>query len=119
MIDRRVLERTAGLAGDYLATLPERKVFPAVSADDLRRALGGALAQDGEDPLRVVEHLARAADAGMVASAGPRYFGFVVGGSLPAALAADWLVTTWDQDAGLYVLGPAAAVVEDVAAGWV
>jgi glutamate/tyrosine decarboxylase-like PLP-dependent enzyme len=119
MIDRRVLERTAGLAGDFLATLPERKVFPGASADELRKALGGALPLDGEDPLRVVENLARAADAGMVASAGPRYFGFVVGGSLPAALAADWLVTAWDQDAGLYVLGPAAAVVEDVAAGWV
>jgi glutamate/tyrosine decarboxylase-like PLP-dependent enzyme len=118
MIDRRVLERTAGLAGDFLATLPERKVFPAASADELRAALGGALPRQGEDPLRVVENLSRAAEAGMVASAGPRYFGFVVGGSLPAALAADWLVTAWDQDAGLYVLGPAAAVIEDVAAGW-
>src|SRR5262245_53178211 len=119
MIDRRVLERTAGLAGDYLSTLPERAVFPRASADELRAALGGALARMGEDPLRVVEHLARAAEAGTVASAGPRYFGFVVGGSLPAALAADWLVTAWDQDAGLYVLGPAAAVIEDIAAGWV
>jgi glutamate/tyrosine decarboxylase-like PLP-dependent enzyme len=119
MIDPRLLERTAGLAGEFLATLPGRKVTPAAGAEALRAALGGELPAAGEDPLRVVEHLARAADAGTVASAGPRYFGFVVGGSLPAAVAADWLVTVWDQDAGLYVLGPAAAVAEDVAAEWI
>ena len=62
--------------------------------------------------------LARVVDPGLVASAGPRFFGFVTGGTLPAALAADWLTSVWDQNAGLYVESPAASVVEDVVAGW-
>jgi glutamate/tyrosine decarboxylase-like PLP-dependent enzyme len=53
-----------------------------------------------------------------MASAGPRYFGFVIGGSLPVAVAADWLTTAWDQNAGIYVTSPAASVVEDVAREW-
>lgn len=117
--DRRLLQRTADLACDFLRGLPDRPVAASAPADALRAALGGSLPESGEEPLAVIERLASACDAGLVASAGPRYFGFVVGGSLPAALAADWLVSTWDQNAGLFVLGPAAAVAEDVAAGWI
>jgi len=65
-----------------------------------------------------VEWLADATGPGLVASAGPRYFGFVVGGGVPAALGADWLASAWDQNAGLYVLSPGAAVAEEVAASW-
>src|SRR5207244_7943981 len=71
------------------------------------------------DPEAVVEHLAAAADAGLVGTASGRYFGFVIGGSLPASLAADWLTSAWDQNAGLYVGGPSASVVEQVVREWV
>jgi glutamate/tyrosine decarboxylase-like PLP-dependent enzyme len=81
--------------------------------------LGGPLPERGEDDLQVIEHLARGADPGLVGMAGPRYFGFVIGGHVPASLAADWLTSTWDQNATLYVTSPANSVVEEVAAGWV
>jgi glutamate/tyrosine decarboxylase-like PLP-dependent enzyme len=70
------------------------------------------------EPARVVEELIRAAEPGIVTTSGPRYFGFVTGGALPAAVAADWLAAAWDQPAALYVMSPAASVVEEVAGAW-
>src|SRR5437870_3476034 len=84
----------------------------------MRTALAGPLPEQGEPAARVVEELASKADPGIVASGGPRFFGFVIGGSVPAALAADWLTSAWDQNAGLFVLSPAAAVVEETVLGW-
>ena len=66
----------------------------------------------------MVHELARAAEPGLVAIPSGRYFGFVIGGGLPAAVAADWLTTVWDQCAGPYVCGPAASVAEEVAGAW-
>ena len=119
MSDRTaLLEHTAHLASQYLKTIGDRHVGAAATADELRNELGGELADAGEPEEAIVDVLARAAERGTVATQGPRYFGFVVGGSVPAATAADWLVSAWDQNAGVYVLSPLVAVIEDITAGW-
>jgi glutamate/tyrosine decarboxylase-like PLP-dependent enzyme len=116
--ERELLLRTAELAADFIDGLDARRVFPAESVEELGAALGGPLPERASDPLAVVERLAGDAERGVVATASGRYFGYVIGGALPAALAADWLATAWDQCAAFGVLGPSAAVVEEVAGGW-
>jgi glutamate/tyrosine decarboxylase-like PLP-dependent enzyme len=115
---RALLARTAELAAGYLDSLQTRRVGGPVDLPALRAAMGGPVPERGEDPQETMAWLASAADPGLVGSAGPRFFGFVVGGSMPAPLAADWLTSTWDQNGGLYVLSPAAAVAEEVAGEW-
>jgi glutamate/tyrosine decarboxylase-like PLP-dependent enzyme len=116
--ERELLRRTADIAADFLDTLDERPIPPAARVEELRASLGGPLPAAPSDPLEVVEALAEAAEPGVVGIPSGRYFGFVIGGALPAALAADWLTSTWDQNAGLVVGGPSAAVVEEVAGEW-
>ncbi|MEV3905753.1 pyridoxal-dependent decarboxylase [Mycobacterium sp. NPDC050551] len=117
-------DRTAGLhsavrhATAFLAGLDERPVGARSSAATVRDRLGGPLPERGEDPAAVIEALALGAEPGLVASAGPRHFGFVVGGAVPAALAADWLVSAWDQCAAFHALSPAGAAIEEIAASW-
>jgi glutamate/tyrosine decarboxylase-like PLP-dependent enzyme len=115
---RDLLHATAGHAADFLDSLGERPIFPRAAAEELQARLGGPLPESPIDAETVVEELAAAADPGVVAIPSGRYFGFVIGGSVPAALAADWLTSAWDQNAGLYVGGPAAAVVEEVCVEW-
>src|SRR2546423_5844832 len=116
---RALLRRTAELAADFLDSLEDRPVFPQLSADELRSRLHVPLREEPLEPEQFVEELAAPAAPGIVAIPSGRYFGFVIGGGLPAALASDWLTSTWDQNAGLYVGGPAASVVEQVVREWV
>jgi glutamate/tyrosine decarboxylase-like PLP-dependent enzyme len=106
-------------ARSWLATLGSRPVGVPVEPAALRERLGGPLGAGGEDPAKVVADLAAALEPGLVATPGPRYFGFVNGGTLPAALAADWLVSAFDQNAAAYVMSPGTAVLEQVAGEWV
>jgi glutamate/tyrosine decarboxylase-like PLP-dependent enzyme len=112
------LRRAAELAEEHLAGLADRRVGAALSYEDAVAALDEPLPEHGEDPVAVIEHLAATAGPATVASPGPRYFGFVTGGALPAALAADWLASAWDQNAFSRVSSPAAAAVELVVERW-
>jgi glutamate/tyrosine decarboxylase-like PLP-dependent enzyme len=118
MTTRALLDQTAGLAASYLEALPDRPVGWLADVDELRSRLGGPLPESPTEPREVIAELAAGAEPGLVASPGGRYFGFVIGGTTPAALAADWLTSAWDQNAGLYVCCPASAVVEEVAGAW-
>ena len=113
-----MLARVSEIAGDYLATLPDRHVGARADAARIAERLRVDLPDEGDDPVAVIERLARDVDGGLVASAGPRYFGFVIGGALPASLGADWLTAAWDQNAALHALSPAAAAAEQVAGEW-
>ncbi len=119
MPDRiRGLSSAAAHAERFLGALDERPVAARVDAKAIRDVLGGRLPERGEDPEAVIEALVAGADPGIVASAGPRHFGFVIGGALPAAVAADWLVSAWDQCAAFHSLSPAVAAIEEIAARW-
>ena len=115
---RELLALTAERVADYREGVDGRPVAPAVDVAALRAALGGPLPQQGAGADAVVEQLATAVEPALVATVGPRFFGFVVGGALPAATAADVLATGWDQVAFNAVTSPAAAIVEEVAGDW-
>jgi glutamate/tyrosine decarboxylase-like PLP-dependent enzyme len=112
------LERAAELALSFLGSLDTAPVCTTTTLAELRERFARPLPDDGLDPVRVIDELARDTAGGLLGSAGGRFYGWVIGAGLPSALAADWLTATWDQNAGLYACGPAAAVVEEVCGTW-
>jgi glutamate/tyrosine decarboxylase-like PLP-dependent enzyme len=115
ILDEALLRRAQTHASAYLESMPERHVGATATRDELLSALRVSLGDAGEDPSAVLDALAEQGKRGTMGSAGPRYFGFVIGGSLPVALAADWLTSTWDQNPGIYATSPIMSVIEDVA----
>ena len=117
-MDRAAIDAAYTGAVRFFEGLDARPVRASANAEAMREALGGPLPEEGQPAAQVVEELARKADPGLCATPGPRFFGFVIGGSLPAAVGADWLTTAWDQNAGLFVLSPAAAIAEETVCRW-
>ena len=112
------LDRAHLHALDWLASLEDRPVPPQASIDEVASALGTTLPDGGSAPAEVVDRLAEACEPGLTAMGSGRFFGFVIGGTHPAALATDWLVSAWDQNSGLRRVTPAHSAVEDVASAW-
>ena len=113
-----LLDRTLKLALEYLGRLPEGPVGATATLAELRQRLDRPLPHEGCEPSAVIEQLVADAAGGLAGSAGGRFFGWVIGGAVPVALAADWLTSAWDQNAGMYAVAPAAAVVEEVCGRW-
>ena len=114
----QLLQQTAAHAATFLDGLGHRPVAASASLAQLREALTRELPEESSDEAQVIDELVQDTEAGILGSAGGRFFGWVIGGGIPAALAADWLTSTWDQNAALYACGPAEAVIEEVAGDW-
>ncbi|WP_426243963.1 pyridoxal phosphate-dependent decarboxylase family protein [Nocardioides sp. LHG3406-4] len=112
------LDRAHAQALAWLASLGERAVPATASIEDVVARLGTALPDGPEDAVDVIDLLATACEPGLTAMPSGRFFGFVIGGTHPAALAADWLTSAWDQNAGLRLVTPAHSAVEDVTESW-
>ena len=119
MTERELLARTADIAADYIETLDTRPVGAARTYREMHALLDAPVPESPADATAVVEEMAQLLEPGITAMGSGRFFGFVIGGALPASLAADWLVSTWDQNTGLAEPTPATAALETVAGRWV
>src|SRR5262245_38011255 len=119
MTDSDVLRRAASLGIAHLESIERRHVGGQASRPALIAALGGPLPEGPTEPVAVIDALVRDADAGIVSTPGPRYFGFVTGGALPVTVAADWVASAWDQNGALYVMSPAVSALEDIVSSWI
>jgi glutamate/tyrosine decarboxylase-like PLP-dependent enzyme len=115
---KELLADTASRAARYITKVDQRPVVPSSESIAHLEALGGALPQNPCPPAEVLALLDDVGSPATVATTGGRYFGFVIGGTLPAALAANWLAGAWDQNAAMQVMSPVAARVEDIVGEW-
>jgi len=116
---RPLLDTTARLAIDHLERLPDRRVSPTSGAEAMLAALDRPLPETPTPPAAVIDELVRTVEPGLTAMPSGRFFGWVIGGGLPSAVAADWLTSAWDQNTGSGEATPAAAAIEHVALRWV
>jgi glutamate/tyrosine decarboxylase-like PLP-dependent enzyme len=114
----RVLQKAHDHASEWLSSIPERPVHPLENAEESTARFPTSLPDDGMDPAEVVDELARLVEPGLMAMPSGRFFGWVIGGTLPAALGADWLVSAWDQNTALRYATPGVAAAEQVAGEW-
>ena len=114
----KVLERSLKHASDFLSKLDEVAISPDVSYQGLRHKLSYPISENGIDPEQVIDELAENVKDGLLGSTSGRFFGWVIGGAFPVAIAADWLATTWDQNAAIAACSPSAAIVEEVCGEW-
>jgi glutamate/tyrosine decarboxylase-like PLP-dependent enzyme len=110
--------RAAEIAAEYIESFDHHKVSDEPDPQVLRDRLYKELTADGVPPLQVINELAEDAREGILNSAGGRFFGWVIGGSIPVSVAADWLTSAWDQNAAAYACAPSAAIIEEVVAAW-
>jgi glutamate/tyrosine decarboxylase-like PLP-dependent enzyme len=115
---RDALERAAVHAMDWIDSVPERRVAPLKDVEQMKAVFGRPLPEHPENASAVVDELAEGAEPGIMAMQSGRFFGWVIGGTLPAALGADWLVSAWDQNAAMRYASPATAAIEEVAGEW-
>ncbi|MGE5458127.1 MAG: pyridoxal phosphate-dependent decarboxylase family protein, partial [Methanococcaceae archaeon] len=115
---RELLINTSEQAIRYLEGLEMRSVAPSKEAIARLSTLDIPLPDKPADPDAVLQMMDEICSPATMAMAGPRFFGFVIGGSLPASLAANWLATTWDQNSAFYNVTPATAILEQIALKW-
>ena len=116
---RAPLAQAAAHATEWLNSLPSRPVSPRENVEQLETAFARELPEGPTDATEVVDELARLAEPGLMAIGSGRFFGWVMGGTLPAALASDWMVSAWDQNNGLRYATPATAAIEERAGAWI
>jgi len=118
MTIKRLLDRTAAHAAGYIDTVNSRPIATTASIEELRARLAKPLPEASTDAVQVIDELVRDTEGGILGSSSGRFFGWVIGGTLPVALAADWLTSAWDQNAASNLTAPAEAVVEEVCGDW-